>query len=314
MYDKVGKFIALKILLGLIFLIFILPARAENIILEDNFSGVLLTMPDGAEKLYPDPSKWAFTFLPGIKWPDSYGDGTNWLEGNDECQSYITPFIDKINEKSLRLDLRYDPFLIKKDGLHIKADILSAEQQHAYQIGGHRRFGSGMILSRKSFTYGKIRLVAKLPNALGSWPALWLLPKKFSWPPEIDIFEAMAWGKHAQEIHSGYITPNQNSYGDWFDIKVNPSEDFHEYVLDWTPETLTAYFDNKILWQKPTPSSMHNEMYIIINLAVGGKWAFNELDILPIDGRSQERLIKGANLIEEHYPAEMIVKSLSVTR
>ncbi len=55
-------------------------------IIEDDFHGVEITMPAG-KKRYPDPSKWAFTFWPGTKWPDSYGDGTNWLAGNAECQA-----------------------------------------------------------------------------------------------------------------------------------------------------------------------------------------------------------------------------------
>ncbi len=289
------------------------PLKAEEIIFEDNFLGTFLTMPDGTQKLYPDPDKWAFTFLPGIKWKDSYGDGTNWLDGNDECQAYVTPFTDKVYREKIPLYLRYDPFEITEDGLHITADLLSEKQQKAYDIGGCRRFGSGMILSHASFTYGKIRMVAKLPAARGSWAAFWLLPQKFIWPPEIDIFEAMAWGKHSSELHSGYIVPDKKSYGAWFDIGVNPSKDFHEYGLDWTRETLTAYFDGKVLWQKPTPPSMHEDMYIIINLAVGGKWAFNELGIAPIDGRAPRRLVKGADLIEKDYPAQMIIRSLKVS-
>ncbi len=299
---------------GLFFLIFTSPAlKAEEIIFEDNFLGAFIDMPDGTQKLYPDPEKWAFTFLPGVKYPDSYGDGTNWLAGNDECQSYITPFIDKVGGIRIPFHLRYDPFEITEEGLQITASLLSKAQQKAYNIGKCRRFGSGMILSRKSFTYGKIRMVAKLPDARGAWPAFWLLPQRFIWPPEIDIFEAMPWGKRSQQLHSGYITPDKKNYGAWFDINVNPSKDFHEYGLDWTPQNLTAYFDGKILWQKPTPPSMHEDMYIIVNFAVGGKWVFNELGIMPIDGRSPERLTRGANIIEKDYPAQMIIRSIKVS-
>lgn len=58
-------------------------------------------------KLYPDPLKWAFTFQPGIKWPTSYGDGTNWLAGNDEAQTYVTPLLAKIKGKPVPPHLRY---------------------------------------------------------------------------------------------------------------------------------------------------------------------------------------------------------------
>src|SRR3984885_15525277 len=137
-------------------------------IIEDDFRGVEITMPDGSRKRYPDAGRWAFTFWPGTKWPDSYGDGTNWLGANAECQTYVTPLITKVKGATVPVELRYDPFSIQSDGLHIKASRLSAEQQLAYQIFGYRRFGSGMLLSRKSFTFGQISMVAKLPSARGA--------------------------------------------------------------------------------------------------------------------------------------------------
>jgi serralysin len=292
------------------------PPVAASDIIEDNFQGVDITMPDGSKKLYPDTGRWAFTFWPGIKWPDSYGNGTNWLAGNNaECQTYVTPFISKVKGSPVPVNLRYDPFSIRSDGLHITASLLSAAQQSAYQVGEFRRFGSGMLLSRTSFTFGDIRMVAKLPSARGSWLGLWLLPESHQWPPEIDIFEAMPWGKHQQQIHFGALVPKgaTGQFGKWIDLGTDPSAGFHEYGLDWTPETLTGLFDGKVLWQQPTPSSLQQNMYLIINFAVGGKWPFNELNVQPIDSVSPDRLSAGADLIQADYPAEMIIKSVKVT-
>jgi beta-glucanase (GH16 family) len=290
------------------------PAASEAI-LEESFRGVDVTMPDGSKKLYPDADTWAFTFWPGTKWPDSYGDGTSWLGANAECQTYVTPFISSVNGTPLPVNLRYDPFSIQHDGLHIKASLLSPEQQAAYKIGGFRRFGSGMLLSRTSFTFGNIRMVAKLPSARGSWADLWLLPQSHQWPPEIDIFEAMPWGKHQQQIHYGVLVPKgaNGQFGNWIDLGVDPSAGFHEYGLNWTSETLTGLFDGRVLWQQPTPASLQQHMYLIINYAVGGKWPFNELNIQPIDSIAADRLSSGADLIQADYPAEMIVKSIKVT-
>jgi hypothetical protein len=294
-------------------------AYADEILFEDNFSGIEQRMPDGTHKLYPDRTKWAFTFWPGIKWPESYGDGTNWLESNDESQTYVTPFISKVRKKVIPISLRYDPFSIQKDGLHITAALLTPQQQKAYDVGGHRRFGSGMILSRTTFTFGKVTMIAKLPSARGTWPAFWFLPAVPQWPPEIDPLEGMAWGSHSHQIHSGYLTQNSErdeypSFGEWFDVGVNPSENFHEYTLEWDETNISAYFDKKILWQRPTPPSMKQPMYIIINLAVGGKWAFNELNILPIDGRTPERLNRGSDLIQNDFPSDMIIRSVKITQ
>jgi Glycosyl hydrolases family 16 len=292
-------------------------SRAKSsAVIEDDFRGVETVMPDGSKKLYPDSSRWAFTFWPGAKWPDSYGDGTNWLAGNAECQTYVTPFISKIKGRPIPVDLRYDPFSIQSDGLHIRASLLNAAQQSAYQIGGYRRFGSGMLLSRQSFTFGNISMVARLPSARGGWADLWLLPESHQWPPEIDIFESMPWGKHQQQLHFGAIVPKGTpgaGLGKWTDIGADPTVGFHQYDLNWTPESLTASFDGKVYWQQPTPPSLQQNMYLIINFAVGGKWPFNELNVQPIDSVSPDRLSAGSDLIQSDYPSEMIVKSVRVS-
>jgi hypothetical protein len=288
----------------------------SSAIIEEDFRGVEMMMPDGSKKLYPDSSKWAFTFWPGTKWPDSYGDGTNWLAGNAECQTYVTPFMSKIEGSPIPVDMRYDPFSIQSDGLHIKASLLNAAQQSAYHVGGYRRFGSGMLLSRKSFTFGNISMVAKLPSARGSWADLWLLTESHQWPPEIDIFESMPWGKHQQQLHFGVLVPKGTpggGFGKWTDLGTDPSIGFHHYELNWTPETMTASFDGKVYWQQPTLPSLHQNMYLIINFAVGGKWPFNELNVRPIDSVSTDRLSAGADLIQSDYPSEMIIKSVRVS-
>jgi len=237
------------------------------------------------------------------------------LPANWECQTYVTPFITKAKGNPIPVNLRYDPFSIQSDGLHIKATLLNAAQQSAYQIGGYRRFGSGMLLSRKSFTFGTVSMVAKLPSARGSWADLWLLPESHAWPPEIDIFESMPWGKHQQQLHFGVLVPKgtPGGFGKWADLGTDPSVGFHQYDLNWTPETLTASFDGKVYWQQPTPPSLQQNMYLIINFAVGGKWVFNELGVQPIDGVSPDRLSTGSDLIQSDYPSEMIVKSIRVS-
>ncbi len=290
-------------------------AQGGSIILEDNFRGVEVTLPNGSKKLYPDARQWAFTFWPGTRWPDSYGDGTNWLAGNAECQTYVTPFIDKVKGTQVPMELRYDPFSIQSDGLHIKASLLSPAQQSAYQVSGYRRFGSGMLLSRAAFTFGNIRVAARLPSARGSWPGLWLLPESHQWPPEIDIFEAMPWGKHHQQIHFGMLLPKGETghFSQWIDLDIDPSAGVHEYGLNWTAETMTGLLDGKVLWQQPTPSALQQNMYLIINFAVGGKWPFNELGVQPIDSVSPDRLSAGSDTIQGDYPADMIIRSVSVT-
>ncbi len=53
-------------------------------------------------------------------------------------------------------------------------------------------------------------------------------------------------------------------------------------------------------------------MYMLVNLAVGGKWPCNELGIRPIDSLAPERLSRCADMIETDYPADLIIKSITV--
>jgi hypothetical protein len=299
--------------------ILFVPGRVQSssgktdILFHEDFKGVERILPGGVKKMYPDSTRWAFTFWPGTQWKDSYGDGTNWLEGNSESQTYVTPFLEKVWGKPVPIALRYDPFTITKEGLRIRAARLTPEQQAAYQVGGHRQFGSGILMSRRHFQYGTFKMVAKMPSAPGTWPAFWLLPVKRVWPPEIDVFEAMAWGPHKTQIHSGMIAAKDKSFGDWFNVPFNPSQGFHEYTLHWTKDTISVSVDGKQLWKKPTPDSMKQPMYMLVNLAVGGKWVYNELGIKPIDGITPDRLKTGSNFITKGMPADFIVKSITVT-
>jgi hypothetical protein len=77
---------------------------------------------------------------------------------------------------------------------------------------------------------------------------------------------------------------------------------------------MTGLLDGKVLWQQPTPSALQQNMYLIINFAVGGKWPYNELNVQPIDSVSPERLSAGSELIQGDYPADMIIRSVKVTR
>ncbi len=55
-----------------------------------------------------------------------------------------------------------------------------------------KAYGTAVITSYRKFsqTYGYWQASIEFPtNAHGIWPAFWLVPTNFSWPPEIDIME-----------------------------------------------------------------------------------------------------------------------------
>lgn len=60
---------------------------------------------------------------------------------------------------------------------------------------------------KKTITYGKVEVKARLQGAKGAWPAIWMLPNEGKWPDggEIDIMERLNHDSIAyQTVHSYY--------------------------------------------------------------------------------------------------------------
>jgi Glycosyl hydrolases family 16/Calx-beta domain len=148
-------------------------------------------------------------------------------------------------------------------------------------------YTSGRITTqgKKEFTYGRIRIRAKLPEGQGLWPALWMLGANFStagWPKcgEIDIMELL--GKAPSVVYgtihwdAGGYTSRSNSYaltGGSF------STGFHTFTLVWTPFNLNWLVDDK-MYSSLSRSEVNAfpfdlPQFFIFNVAVGGNWPGN---------------------------------------
>lgn len=161
-------------------------------------------------------------------------------------------------------------------------------------------YPSGMIRSRQTFRYGYFEARIKLPKGRGLWPAFWLNSDydkrgKLSWPPEIDIMEFVQNGvtEHPNMVHSTvqlgktkvqggeWIFRDESFHRKWtfYDAKKDMTEDWHVYGLLWEEDdTVTAFLDGKKLWQRQyrwvyNDGREAGPAHILINLAVGGKWA-----------------------------------------
>jgi beta-glucanase (GH16 family) len=139
---------------------------------------------------------------------------------------------------------------------------------------GSPAYVSGRVTTKGkfSFLYGKVEVRAKLPKTRGIWPAIWMLPADRTWPPEIDIVEALGhepqrvymtnhWG-----IHAGHRQSQTSFKGPDF------SADFHVFTLEWMPGQMRWLIDG--VERKVTTDYVPDKaMYLIINTAVGGDWA-----------------------------------------
>lgn len=135
--------------------------------------------------------------------------------------------------------------------------------------------------SLQSFLFGRIEARMKLPSAGGVWPGFWLLSPKGSWPNtgEIDIMESKNKNPYVINgtIHYAYPTGVHQSSGSKDSIGVNLSADYHTYAVEWSPYRIDWFIDST-LYLTETPSNTVggswpfdvNNMYIILNVAVGG--------------------------------------------
>ena len=137
-----------------------------------------------------------------------------------------------------------------------------------------------------SQTYGYFEMRAKIPYAVGTWPAFWMdsvariTTNKVGYynsQAEIDIFEEYGTGNPAQPnalitLHdwAGGTTP----YGSAFIGNVPNFADgnFHSYGFLWTSTTMTFYFDGVAFQTTSTPAIMRQPHFLIANLGLGGAW------------------------------------------
>lgn len=220
-----------------------------------------------------DRQKWIFAFYnPANEHPTVAKRN---LYNNAEKQIYMDKDflglgIEPFNVKSGVLKISARPFIAIE-----RAAILEAVAKEPADISStplkNVSYSSGMISSRGRFSqkYGYFEIRARWTGGKGIWPAFWLLPATGAWPPEIDVLEAHGDkpGTTFQTIHSTVRAFGSNA------AKV-PTADgqFHTYSVLWLPERLDFFVDDQKTVTFPTPSDMHQPMYIIANLAVGGKW------------------------------------------
>ncbi len=208
----------------------------------------------------PDQTKWNY---------DTEGNEAGW--GNNEAQHYTVA--QKKNS------------WVENGVLHITAH----KEKH-----GEKEYTSARLVSKADWKYGKIEVNAKLPEAVGTWSAIWLMPGDWSfndgnWPDigEIDIMEHVGhdlgvihasahskdyqWQKRTQKTSTIYIP--------------NVANEFHSYILEWTPDVIRAFVDDSLYFEYQNEHTGENTwpynkpFNLILNVAVGGAWgSINGID------------------------------------
>jgi beta-glucanase (GH16 family) len=149
-------------------------------------------------------------------------------------------------------------------------------------------YSSGRMTTqnKKSFTFGRIDIRAKLPVGKGLWPALWALGNNISgvgWPAcgEIDIMELIGTypGRTYGTMHWKTATGDHASKGDQYNLSSgNFSQQFHVFSIIWSQDTIKWLVDDQ-LFLTTTKADVAEANYpfnalqfFIFNVAVGGNW------------------------------------------
>jgi beta-glucanase (GH16 family) len=202
---------------------------------------------------------------------------------NQEKQIYMDPQFTG----STRQALGVQPFAIADGKLQIRAERADPEKLSPYIW--NRAYTSGCITSELTHwqTYGYFEMRARLPRGKGFWPAFWLLPKRATWPPEIDVFEAS--GTRPYAIKHGAIERPRSATttaGLWIDGIIDISDGFHIYGLEWTRDNIVFFIDGMKSFEYG-PHAIHEDMYLLANLALGShdpNWIPNPDQTTPFPG------------------------------
>ncbi len=199
----------------------------------------------------PNPEKWSF----------NVGDH-GW--GNNELQYYT-----KEDLKNAR---------VENGHLIIEAH---ADKTHPKGYTSARLVTKG----NAAWKYGYFEIKAKLPEGVGTWPAIWMLAEENTyggWPKsgEIDIMEHV--GFDPGNVHGTVHTESFNhSIGtDVGEVKNIPDFNtaFHAYAIDWSADKIDFYIDQEKYFTFTKSSDNYKEwpfdqpFHLILNLAVGGNW------------------------------------------
>ena len=197
----------------------------------------------------PDASKWSYDI-----------GGGGW--GNEEAQYYTDSRLANAEVKGGQLFIN----VIKED------------------FEGKKYTSARLVTRTKGdWLYGRIEVRAKLPNGVGMWPAIWMLPTDWAyggWPDsgEIDIMENLGYIPYfvSATVQTQSYNFRSNSQKQAITGVPDCYTQFHNYILEWESRELRIYVDSKLYQTFKNEGTGYmvwpfdKQFHLILNVAVGG--------------------------------------------
>ena len=222
------------------------------------------------------------TFTPGAPpwrhlFDRKYSDDTierRTLGDNKEEQVYVEPSFTGTGDAPLGLN----PYATKDGILRITG---SKAPKDALPFLDGYRYISGLLTTEGHFEqqYGFFEARVRVPKGQGIWPAFWmkraarLAPDGTpNWPPEIDIMEFIGSepDKYFVTVHWDLAPDNQKSGASY--PLLDGTEEFRNFGVLWDENRTVFYLDRVPHHVVETKSNHHVPMFMMLNLALGGKW------------------------------------------
>lgn len=136
---------------------------------------------------------------------------------------------------------------------------------------------------KKTITYGKVEVKAKLQGAKGAWPAIWMLPNDGKWPDggEIDIMERLNHDTIAyQTVHSYYtfVLNEKTNPKHGSTCRIDP-DGYNVYAVEILPDSLIFSINGnrtfsypKIETDKKGQYPFGTPYYLLIDMQIEGAW------------------------------------------
>ena len=185
-----------------------------------------------------------------------------------------------------------------------KLELVAERVSRPDSEGVVRPYVSGMVSTgpgpeaapKLAFRYGKVEVRARIPTGKGLWSAFWMLPADRESKPEIDVMEALGDDPDTLELHVHWRGRDGETESRGKEVREpGIAAGWHTFAIDWQPDALTWIIDGRVRWRVRGRAVPQEQMYLVVNLAVGGEWP-------------------GAPDASTRFPSALLVDSVKVWR
>ena len=225
---------------------------------------------------YMDQTYWR------LVWEDDFSDAT--LDSNHWNRQV---------EEAGRFNEEWQRYTDSVENAYIDNGVLVIKAIHESSKHGKDHYTSARLntAGKRDWCYGKIAARMKLPFGMGMWPAFWMLGSNIDenggdtpWPMsgEIDIMEMYGSfddsNVEANLHHADLKGEHTQMGGKSFQLPAAKfCEDFHVFEIEWDDTSITWFVDGVEYAKQsivgPEYAAFHKPHFILINLAVGGKFS-----------------------------------------